>query len=70
MLRVIPSVWNPLAGANGFVRIGEAFARLLEQGLERPDVYVCGPQELLDSVRSVAAAHRVPASQIFVEQIL
>jgi len=70
MLRVIPSVWLPQAGRNGFVRMVEAFAALLEQGPEQPDVYVCGPQELLDSVRSVAAAHRVPASQIFTEQLL
>jgi len=70
MLRVIPSAWYPQAGSNGFVRIVEAFATLLEQGREQPDVYVCGPQELLDSVRAVAAANRVPASQIFTEQLL
>jgi len=70
MLRVIPSVWYPIAGSNGFVRIAEAFATLLQEGRERPDVYVCGPQELLDCVRSVAAAYGVPANQIFTEQIL
>jgi ferredoxin-NADP reductase/ferredoxin len=70
MLRVIPSVWFPQAGPNGFVRIVEAFAAVLEQGREQPDVYACGPQELLDSARSVAAAHHVPASQIFTEQLL
>jgi ferredoxin-NADP reductase len=48
----------------------EAFAAVLEQGREQPDVYACGPQELLDSARSVAAAHHVPASQIFTEQLL
>ena len=70
MLRVIVSVWYPQAGPNGFVRTLEAFATLLEQGREQPDVYVCGPQELLDSVRSVAVANHVPVSQIFTEQLL
>ncbi len=69
-LRVIVSVWYPQARLHGFVRIVEAFGTLLEQGQERPDVYVCGPQGLLDSVRSVAAANHVPASQIFTEQLL
>jgi ferredoxin-NADP reductase len=70
MLRVIVSVWCSQAGPNGFARIVEAFATLLEQGREQPDVYTCGPRELLDSMRSVAAAHHVAASQIFTQELL
>ena len=70
MLRVIPTVWYPQAGPNGFARVLQEFAALLQQSPEHPDVYVCGPQEFLEGVRSVAGTHQVPASQIFTEQLL
>jgi NAD(P)H-flavin reductase/ferredoxin len=70
MLDVIVSVWNPQAGSNGFTRTVEAFATLLDQGGEQPDVYACGPPTLVESVQSVAATHAIPPSQIFTQQIL
>jgi ferredoxin-NADP reductase/ferredoxin len=70
MLRVTVAVWHPQGAWHGFVgTAAEAFAKLLDQGGEQPDVYVCGPPKLLDSVQSVAAAHGIPPSQIFTEHL-
>lgn len=69
-LRVLLCVWHPQATWKGFVgTAADAFAKLLDQGGEQPDVYICGPPKMLEAVRSVAAAHGLPASQIFVEQL-
>jgi ferredoxin-NADP reductase/ferredoxin len=69
-LRVIVSAWSPQARSNGFDSTVEAFANALGQDGAQTDVYACGPQNLLEPVRSVASAHHIPPNQIFTEQIL
>ena len=68
MLRVTVCIWHPQSQWNGFVgTAADAFAKLLQAGGPRPDVYVCGPPMLIDSVLAVAAAHE--HSQIFFERL-
>ncbi|MBV8334409.1 MAG: 2Fe-2S iron-sulfur cluster binding domain-containing protein [Alphaproteobacteria bacterium] len=70
MLRVTVAVWHPEGTWKGFVgTAADAFAKLLDEGGEQPDVYICGPPKMLEAVRSVAAARNLPASQIFVERL-
>ena len=69
MLRVILSVWHPQATWSGFVgTAADAFAHLLDQGGDQPDVYVCGPPKLLESVQAVAADRGIPPAQVMTEQ--
>jgi NAD(P)H-flavin reductase/ferredoxin len=69
-LRIIQAVWHPSQGWGGFSGTSaEALDALLAEGMESPDVYLCGPPKMLNAVRAVAVARGVPAEQIFAEQL-
>lgn len=70
MLQVTLSVWHPQGSWDGFVgTAADAFAQVLDEQGEQPDVYVCGPPKLLESVLAVATARGIPPGQIFTEQV-
>jgi NAD(P)H-flavin reductase/ferredoxin len=70
MLTVVLSVWHPAGEWCGFTgTAAEAFAAVLDRAAELPDVYVCGPPRLVESVLAVAQARGVPPAQLFTEQI-
>jgi NAD(P)H-flavin reductase/ferredoxin len=70
MLTVVLSVWHPRGAWSGFTgTAADAFAAVLDQAEPFPDVYVCGPPKLLESVLAVASARGLPSAQIFTEQV-
>jgi ferredoxin-NADP reductase len=48
---------------------GTTISAALDKATELPDVYVCGPPALLESVKAVAKARGLPSTQIFKEQV-
>jgi ferredoxin-NADP reductase/ferredoxin len=69
-LRVMLTVWHPQGSWSGLTgNAADAFAAALKKTAELPDVYVCGPPALLESVKAVAKARSLPPTQIFTEQV-
>jgi NAD(P)H-flavin reductase/ferredoxin len=69
-LTVMPSVWHPRDGWNGFTgTAADALAVVLDQAPELPDIYVCGPPRLLESVLAVVVARGLPTDRVFSEQV-
>ena len=69
-LTVMLTVWHPQGSWSGLTgTAADAFAAALDKAAELPDVYVCGPPALLESVKAVAKARGLPPTQIFTEQV-
>ena len=69
-LTVMLTVWHPQGSWSGLTgTAADAFAAALDKATELPDVYVCGPPALLESVKAVAKARGLPPTQIFTEQV-
>ena len=69
-LTVVLSVWLPQNGWSGFTgTAADAFAAMLDGAAELPDVYVCGPPKLVDSVLAVAGERGLAADRIFREKV-
>ena len=69
-LRVEYALWKPEGAWGGFVgTAAEALDKALSETGDTPDVYVCGPPNLMEAARVVAAARRVPPERIFAENI-
>jgi ferredoxin-NADP reductase len=63
-------VWHPgpdWRGATGTA--AEALSALLAGMAESPDVYLCGPPKMLDTVEAAALAGHVPPERIFAERL-
>lgn len=73
-LRFLNPVVSPDAAWNGpvgtAVDIMDAELGGLPDGVERPDIYLCGPPAFLDAARAGAIARGVPDGQIYEERIL
>lgn len=70
MLTVVLSVWRPQGAWSGFTgTAADALAATLDAAVAWPDVYVCGPPALVQSVLAVAGARGLPPAQIFTEQV-
>lgn len=64
-------VWHPSDGRHGAAGTpAERVAEALRTANEPPDVYVCGPPPLVESVTDSALAGGVPADRIFRERFL
>ncbi|WP_298281701.1 2Fe-2S iron-sulfur cluster binding domain-containing protein [Acidocella sp.] len=69
-LEVTHAVWRPEAGWSGFSgNAAEALSAVLAQGGTMPDIYVCGPPRMLDTVAAAALAAGVPERQFFAERV-
>jgi NAD(P)H-flavin reductase/ferredoxin len=69
-LTVMLSVWHPQGTWSGFTgTAADALAAVLDQAVECPDIYVCGPPGLLESVLSVVKARGLPLDRVFSEEV-
>jgi ferredoxin-NADP reductase/ferredoxin len=69
-LKVMVVVWHPQGSWSGLTgTAADAFAASLANAAELPDVYVCGPPALLESVRAVAKLRGISPTRIFAEQV-
>jgi len=70
-LRVVVTVWHPDASWTGpsgsAVDALDAELATLAPGAGYPDLYLCGPDDLLDAARNVISARGVPTEQVYVE---
>ena len=70
MLTVVLGVWRPQGEWSGFTgTAADAFSAVLERAEAFPDVYVCGPTRLVESVLAVAAVRGLPTARIFTERV-
>jgi NAD(P)H-flavin reductase/ferredoxin len=69
-LSVTLSVWHPSPEWRGFRgTAADALADYLARGGETPDIYVCGPPKLVESVKEVALAHGLDAARVMTERV-
>jgi NAD(P)H-flavin reductase/ferredoxin len=69
-LDVVFAVWRPESAWTGFAgTAAQALDRVLGAATEAPDIYVCGPPRLMETVVEAAAARNVPASRVFSENV-
>jgi ferredoxin-NADP reductase/ferredoxin len=68
-LRATVCVWTPMAGWKGFVGTpADALALSLADANAQPDVYVCGPQALIEATRLACAFAGIARDRVFSEQ--
>jgi ferredoxin-NADP reductase/ferredoxin len=68
-LRATVCVWTPTAGWKGFVGTpADALALSLADQNAQPDVYVCGPQALIEATRSASIFAGIARDRVFSEQ--
>lgn len=69
-LQITVAVWQgplPVDGVQGTV--AEVLAARLAQATVKPDLYVCGPPKMLETVRAVAQGAGLTEDHIFMEQL-
>jgi ferredoxin-NADP reductase/ferredoxin len=70
-MKVEVCVWKPQGEWKGFTGTPtDALRQALADTPTQPDIYLCGPPQLIDAAEKIAAAFGIPAEQIISERYL